>query len=298
MDASSVAFGLLGPPQASVDGVELPLGAGKLRVLLALLAASGNQAVPADELVDALWDGQPPRTAAQNLRVYVYHLRRLLGDDSRVVWTAPGYRLVVRPDELDVDVFDRLVGTARAALPAEPALAAGLLREALACWRGPALAGLPDVPALRTVAARLQERRLAAIEDRAGADLMLGRHAELVSELGMLCAQQPYRENLSALLMLALYRCDRRAEAFAVYRAVREQLVTELGVEPGPRLRRLHQAMLADALPAEFRTRPEDRAEPEVAAHGGPELDRIRAAVRELDRRLDRLEAARQRSAG
>ncbi|HKS99350.1 MAG TPA: AfsR/SARP family transcriptional regulator [Rugosimonospora sp.] len=272
---------LLGPLRVTAEGKPLNLGGYKSRTLLAVLACHANEMVDADRLVDALWDGSPPRTATQNLRVYVYQLRRLLGSDRRVVWRRPGYALIVDKGELDAEVFEDLARQGRQALASAPAHAASLLVRALRLWRGSALADFTDVRTLRTTAARLEERRLAAVEARVAADLALGSHADLVGELSALVAEHPLREHLRAQLMLSLCRSGRRAEALAVFRDFRRMLVTDLGVEPGPVLQQMHQAVLRDDEPLIGAT-PADHHE----------LRQIRIALRDLTRRLETLEAA------
>jgi DNA-binding SARP family transcriptional activator len=278
-------FSVLGPVRAVANGTQLQLGGRKARTLLSILACNGNEVVGTDLLLDALWDGRPPASAAQNLRVYVYHLRRILGSERRIAWRAPGYELVVESGELDIEVFEALAGRGLQALDAAPDRAAVLLRRALSIWRGPALADLADVPALAPVAAGLEQRRLEIVEARVAADLMLGRHAALVGELSALVAELPLREHVRAQLMQALCRSGRRTEALEVYRQGRALLMQQLGVDPGPELQRLHQAALADADPpaGEVATR-------RLGPTGAGELTQLREALRTLSQRLDQLE--------
>ncbi len=296
----SLRYAVLGPLRVTADGRPLNLGGRKLRTLLAVLACNANEVVASERLVEAVWDDKPPRTATQNLRVYVHHLRRTLGGDRRIAWQPPGYRLVVEDGGLDSDMFEELARRGRQALADAPDQAAALLRQALKLWRGPALADLQDVRSLRATTARLEERRLATIETSFAAELALGLHADLVGEISGLAAEYPLREHLKAQLMLALYRSGRRAEALTVYRKTRQILVDELGVEPGVELQRLHQAILADdeVSACTLLTSPaQEGAEVYTAPEARPdELHEIRAALRLINLRLDRLEAGEELS--
>ena len=199
---------------------------------------NANRVVARERLIDELWGERPPDSAVKSVQVYVSRLRKLL--PSRALETrARGYVLDVARDQVDLLRFERLVAEARRA---EPADASRLLRDALALWRGPPLAEF-DEPFAKAEAGRLEDLRLAALEERLEADLALGLHAELVGELESLVAEQPHRERLRALLLLALYRCDRQAEALAAYRDARTAL-GELGLEPSARLRALEKQIL------------------------------------------------------
>jgi DNA-binding SARP family transcriptional activator len=233
-------FRLLGPLEIAEQARTLTLGGAKQRSLLALLLLHANEVVATDRLIAELWGESPPATVAKSVQSYVMRLRRELGP-GRLTTRPPGYLLTVGADELDVAVFQRLRDEARRA---EPARAAQKLREALALWRGPPLADLAYEPFAQTEIARLEELRLAALEERVNADLACGRHADLVGELESLVATHPLRERLRAQLMLALYRSGRQAEALEAYRAARRELADELGLEPGDELRRLEQAIL------------------------------------------------------
>ena len=232
-------FRILGPLQVLDEGRELPLGGAKQRALLALLLLDPNRVVSRDRLIDELWGGSPPDTGPTALQVYVSHLRKALGRDLILTQT-PGYLIRVSDSELDLHRFERLVAKARAE---EPAQAAGLLREGLALWRGAPLAELGDSFA-RAERARLEEQRLAALEQRIEAELALGRDAELVPELEGLVREQPLRERVRGQLMLALYRCGRQADALEVYRSGRRLLYEELGLKPDDVLQRLERAIL------------------------------------------------------
>jgi DNA-binding SARP family transcriptional activator len=233
---------LLGPIEAARDGGLVPLGGQKPRALLAVLALEPGRVVSVDRLIEALWPGDPPETAAHAVQVYVSQLRKALG--PVIATRAPGYELELAPERVDVHRFTRLAQEGRTALQDDPVAAEGALREALGLWRGPALADFLYEPFAQTEIARLEELRTVVLEERIEADLALGRHAELVSELDALVQAQPLRERPRAQLMLALYRSGRQADALAAYRAARELFVEELGIDPGPELRELEGAIL------------------------------------------------------
>ena len=240
-----VDFRLLGPLEVlDEDGREVALRPGRQRALLALLILRANELVASEVLVEELWGESPPPTALKMLRNQVSALRRGLGPDGRLETQGSGYRLRVGDGERDVDRFEAMVARGRALLADDPQRAAVVFRAALGVWRGPVLADLAYEPFVQTEAGRLEERRLVAFEGRIEAELALGRHADLISELEVAVVEQPLRERLHGQLMLALYRCGRQAEALEVYRRARERLVEQLGLEPGPELRALHQALL------------------------------------------------------
>jgi DNA-binding SARP family transcriptional activator len=228
-----VEYALLGPLEARSGGRTITVGRGKQRALLAVLALNAGRVVSVERLIDELWGEEPPATASTALQVYVSRLRKALGDGA-IETRDPGYLLV---GDVDVRRFDGLVSEARRS---EPERAAALLGEALSLWRGAALSDCE----LPLEAARLEEQRLAAIEERIDADLASGRSSELVGELESLVAQNPLREPFRAQQMLALYRAGRQAEALEAYRATRATLLDELGIEPSPRLQQLEQAIL------------------------------------------------------
>jgi predicted ATPase/DNA-binding SARP family transcriptional activator/Tfp pilus assembly protein PilF len=240
MGAQGVEFRLLGPLEVERDGRVLPVGGRRQRALLTFLLLHANTVVARDRLIDALWGEDPPETAANALQVAVHTLRKLLGAD-RIVTRGSGYLLRVEAGELDLQRFTGSVERARAKRPAD---AAKTLRQALALWTGPALSDLGETPFVETERALLEELHLGTLEDRVGADLALGRHAELVPELEALVASHPYRERLRREHMLALYRSGRQAEALEAYRSGRRLLVDELGIEPGAELQELERAIL------------------------------------------------------
>jgi DNA-binding SARP family transcriptional activator len=232
---------ILGPFEARRDGRALELPAGKARALLALLLLHRNEVVSVDTLVDGLWGERPPATAAKNVQVYVSHLRKRLGEET-LLTQAPGYVLRLEPGQLDADRFLALLEEARGQQPAQ---SAERLRAALALWRGEPLADFRYDSFAQEEIHRLEELRLAALEERIEAELALGRHEDVLSELESLVRANPLRERLQGQLMLALYRCGRQAEALEAYRAARRRLVEELGLEPSPELQRLERAILA-----------------------------------------------------
>jgi DNA-binding SARP family transcriptional activator len=245
-------FQILGSLEVRRDGRAVSLPAAKQRALLAILLLHAGEVVASDRLIDGLWGETPPETASHALQVYVAQLRKALepgrarGAPHEILLTSPpGYLVRVEPGRLDVQRFERLLAEGREAMGRGDAAAATRhLHEALAVWRGPALADFAYEPFAQGEIARLEELRLAALDARLEADLALGAHAQLVGELEALIAEHPFRERLRGQLMLALYRCDRQADALAAYEAARRMLVEELGVEPGPSLRGVQRAIL------------------------------------------------------
>ncbi len=234
-------FRILGPLEVA-DGDSLIALAAAQHALLALLLLSANEVVSSDRLIEALWGEHSPESGRTALQVRVSQLRKALGEAGGLVVTRPpGYVLRVDAGQVDLARFERFVDEADAG---PPSVAASKLREALALWRGPALADLAFESFAQPAVARLEELRLGAIEKRIDADLALGRHAALVGELEALTAVHPLRERVRAQLMLALYRCGRQADALAVYQSARRELVEELGLEPSPSLRELEQSIL------------------------------------------------------
>jgi DNA-binding SARP family transcriptional activator len=265
-------FRILGPLEVCDDGRRLALGGARRRALLAMLLLHPNEVVSSDRLIDALWGEKPPDNAAKALQVHVSGLRKLLEPEHRpgephgvLVTRPPGYLLELAPEQLDLGRFERLRTEASQALAAGDAAAAvGKLRGALALWRGSPLADVAYEPFAQTEIARLEELRVAALEDRLEAELALGRHSDVVGELEALIAEHPLRERLRAQLMLALYRSGRQAEALAAYQDARRALVDELGIEPGRSLCELERAILRQdrglELPAAEPAEREERA--------------------------------------
>src|SRR5215831_1194860 len=259
-------FRLLGPVEVSVEGEAVPLGAPKQRALLAELLLHRGEAVTRAHLIDSLWEEHAPDSATSSLQVYVHGLRRALGAE-RIETQGNGYRIRIAADELDIDRFEALLERASCALAdGAPAPAAAQLGQALALWRGPALADLDGQPTQRAAAA-LDERRVVALELRNDAELRLGRHDTVLAEIDGLIGEHPYRERLREQWILALYRAGRQKDALDAYRQTRAQLIDELGVEPGAALQELERAILrqdealaapaaADAAPVRLPTAP------------------------------------------
>ena len=238
-------FQILGPLEVRSERGAVGLGGAKPRAVLAVLLLHANESVSAERLAVALWGEDAPASAVKTVQVHVSRLRKALEDPEAVITTPAGYRLQVRPGELDAERFAHDVAQGRRALEAGDAERAGaVLREALELWRGPALADLAYEPFAAAEIERLEEQRLVALEARVEADLARGVDVALVSELRQLRAEHPTRERLGAALMLALYRAGRQAEALEVYRDARLTLVEAVGIEPGTELQRLHAAIL------------------------------------------------------
>jgi DNA-binding SARP family transcriptional activator len=235
-------FGILGPLEIREGPRTFQVSGAKQRALLAILLLNVNRTVSSDRLIDALWEEEPPGSGATALQVLVSRLRATLGEGGgHLVTEPPGYALRINRRQLDLHRFEDLVAQAD---QSEPSQAAATLREALALWRGPALADFEYEAFARTAIERLEEIRLLAIERRVEVDLALGRHGELVPELEALVSEHPMRERLRGHLMLALYRSGRQAEALDAYKATRQMLVEELGIEPGAALHDLERAIL------------------------------------------------------
>jgi DNA-binding SARP family transcriptional activator/predicted ATPase len=237
-------FRILGPLEVARDGHPLTLGAAKQQVVLAVLLLHPNEVVSVSRLIDELWGEAPPASAAKVIQGYVSGLRKILGAET-ITTEAGGYFARVDSDCLDADRFEHLAADGRAFLSNDPARALELFQRALRLWRGPPLMGLELMSVGRSETQRLVEAQLTAAEQRIEAELVLGRHMDLVPQLPKLVAQNPYRERLRAHLMLALYRCGRQTEALAVFRDARQILVEELGMEPSRELQLLHERILA-----------------------------------------------------
>ncbi|HEX2314075.1 MAG TPA: BTAD domain-containing putative transcriptional regulator, partial [Thermomonospora sp.] len=234
-------FGVLGPLAVwDGDGCEVPIPEAKVRVLLASLLAREGGPVPADRLAEDLWAGAPPGNPANTLQTKISRLRQVVGRD-RLVHRPSGYLL--RPGTpVDAQEFEELAGRARRA--GDPATRARLCAEALALWRGPAYADVADAPFARAEIARLEELRLAVLEEQAEARLELGEHAVLAAELGALVARHPLRERLRTAHLRALALTGRQGDALAAFHDLRRRLDEELGVEPGPAVAEAYQEIL------------------------------------------------------
>jgi DNA-binding SARP family transcriptional activator/Tfp pilus assembly protein PilF len=248
-DSESLRFEVLGPLQVVRGGRPLPITGVTQRIVLAALLLRANRVVPFDELADALWDDPDREVERSTLRSYVKRLRQSLGSaGSRIVTRDPGYLIEAAEEEIDLARFSALSRTGVSqAHDGAWAQAAVTLREALGLWRGRALVDVPSARLQRERVPPLEQERLNALEWCLEAELRTGRHRQAVVELQQLVTADPLRERVHGLLMLALSRDGRQAEALAVYRRVRRRLVEELGVEPGPDLREIHQRVLAGA---------------------------------------------------
>ncbi|QKV94294.1 winged helix-turn-helix domain-containing protein [Streptomyces sp. NA02950] len=241
-------FRILGPVQVRVDGAAVPVDGAKQRTVLAALLLSGGRVLSDDRLSELLWGPTPPPTRTAQLYTYVSRLRKRCGPWLCTERRGSGYAMDVGDARYDWDEFRRLAEQGRTALAAHHyATAADRLTAALALWRGPALSDVTGRLA-ETELPRLEEARIAAVQNRIEAELALGRHAQSVPELTRLVAEHPLRESLRYQLMTALYRCDRQADALAVYERGRRALRDELGVDPGAALRRLHRELIAGEL--------------------------------------------------
>jgi DNA-binding SARP family transcriptional activator len=239
---------LLGPLEVVSSGKLVPITAPKHRILLASLALNANRSVSAEQLIDQLWDTSPPAGARDTLYTYVTRLRRTLFDATGaefIVTRRESYLLEIEDDALDLSRFERLVRQARTS-HADASRTAALLHEALALWRGEPLSDVPSEVLRRELVPGLREQLVAATELRIDADLRLGRHSDVVAELRELTVHYPLRERFWSQRMLALYRSERQVEALECYQAVRRLLADELGIDPGPELRDLHKAILAN----------------------------------------------------
>jgi YVTN family beta-propeller protein len=246
-----VEFRILGPLEVVDEGRPVSIRRGKEQALLVYLLLHPNDVVPSARLIDALWDERPPPTASKILQNAVSHLRKQLGD-GRLVTRDSGYQLRVEDGELDARQFERLAKEGRG-------------EEALALWRGTPLLGLAEERFVDDARRRLDEQRLAVLEDRIDDDLASGRHDELIPELEQLVSEEPLRERLQGQLMRALYGAGRQADALETYRQARRTLSEELGLEPGPELQELERKIL--------------RQDPELAARRRPR-PRTRSAAR------------------
>jgi len=242
-----VEFGLLGPLRVVVDGRLVPVQAARHRVVLAALLVRAGELVTVEELAEAVWGEALPASPRKVVQTYVARLRKLLGGSGLIQSRPGGYVLAVARADVDVGRFEVLVERAReAAGRGDRHAEAEVLRQALGLWRGEPLADVASEVLGRDAAARLAEQRLGVLQRRIGADLVLGRHGELVAELQVLTERYPLREGLWAQLMTALYRCGRQADALGAYQRVRRLLAEELGIDAGSELEALHQAILTN----------------------------------------------------
>ncbi|MDQ4090284.1 MAG: tetratricopeptide repeat protein [Actinomycetota bacterium] len=264
---------ILGPLEVTDGTRRLDVGGPRQRALLARLAVSANRVVAVDTLLEELWGSDVSAGEKPALQAQASRIRRALGDTSRLVARASGYVLALEPDELDTAQFETLLSRARAAAADRDFdTATTLWSDAEALWRGPALEEFADYAFAQAEAARLDELRLTALEVRMDAALTLGRHREVVAELEALVGAHPYREQLWACLMLALYRCGRQADALGAFQRVRRLLGEGLGITPGPELVKLEEDILLQKpelawVPSVGRGQPDDRPQ------GGPRAD-------------------------
>ncbi|MEK6328623.1 MAG: BTAD domain-containing putative transcriptional regulator [Actinomycetota bacterium] len=288
---------LLGGVDAYVDGRALPVGGTKQRALLAMLTLRANRTVSADELIDGLWGERPPASATKNVQLYVSRLRKALGKDgsgARIVTHGRGYELQVPDDAIDAARFEGLVE--RAQREAERGVAVdGAAHHALELWRGAPLADVADEPFAAPEIRRLEELRLRANELEIEAELAAGQHPEVIGRLEALIAEHPAHERFHAQRMLALYRAGRQSEAIEAYREAHRTLVAELGVEPGPKLRELQDAILRQDPALDAHPRP--RELPRQLEGGSPLLAGRDRELRWLRKRWREAEAGSSRIA-
>jgi DNA-binding SARP family transcriptional activator len=245
-------FGVLGPLLAEIDGASCVPTAHKARQLLAFLILNANQVVPVHACIDELWQSDPPKSSVSTVQTYVLQIRKLLRraspelGDATLVTLNRNYLLNIRPADLDSHVFFAHVRRGQAALGhGRLQHAAAYFRRALGQWRGPALLDVPEGPAITMHRERLEETRFGVVEQRVEAELRLGLHREILAELQVRAEQYPLRENVQAQYMIALYRCGRRVQAIDVFTRLRGTLFDQFGLDPSPRMSRLHGAILA-----------------------------------------------------
>lgn len=256
-------FRILGPLEVVGDDGPISLGGPKQRATLAILLLDANRVVSVDRVADDLYAGATPVTAVTQVQRHISELRKALGA-STIETRSPGYAIRLTPEQLDLKRFERRAEEAgRARAQGDARAAAGLFAEALDLWRGAPLADLAHEPFAQLSIERLEEIRLAALEQRIAAELALGSHSQLIGELEELVAEHPLRERFRGQLMLALYRSGRQAEALSVYRETREELVEEFGIEPTPALRELERAILTQDPSLDL-----ERTVPQVSATG------------------------------
>jgi len=257
-----IEINVLGPLEVAVSGMSIVPTASKPSQLLAILALNAGRVVTVNSLTDEVWASNPPRSVVPTLHTYILKLRRnldmALADHSDLtskdilITRRAGYLLNVEPTAVDAIRYERLSSAGRQAVnEGDHERASRTLAEALRLWRGPALADVPVGPQLAIEALRLDENRLGDLHLRIEADLKLGRHHQLLGELATLCVRHPMLENFCVQHMIALYRSGRQSQALAAYRRLRDEMVEQLGVEPSPRVRQLHHAILSGRAAAE-----------------------------------------------
>ena len=237
-------YRILGPVEVRDGGVDIPLDGAKQRTVLAALLIAQGRFVSDGELSALLWGDHPPATLNAQLYNYVSRLRKTLGRGATITRRSPGYLMRVGNASFDLPEFENLAVAGQAALLRRRyEEAAELLRSALALWRGPALANVSE-HLTDAEGPRIEEARISVVESLVEADLAMGKHAEVLPALTRLVRQYPLRERFQAQLMTTLYRCDRQAEALALYERSRRMLADEMGIEPGARLREVYHAIL------------------------------------------------------
>jgi DNA-binding SARP family transcriptional activator len=279
-------FRILGPLDVVDESGPIDLGGKRQRATLAILLLNANRVVSVDRLADDLYAGAAPATALKQVQRQISELRKALGSESVIETRSPGYVIRLAPEQLDLTVFERLAAEAS---ESEAQRAADLLREALDLWHGDALADLSYEAFARAPIERLEEIRLAVLEQRVSADLALGRHAQLIPELEQLVAEHPLQERFRGQLMLALYGSGRQAEALEAYRQAREALVEECGIEPGPALRQLERQILEQDPALEPAAATVPSGEPERMVLAAPRDDAGIARLAALAQPLARL---------
>jgi DNA-binding SARP family transcriptional activator len=243
-------FKILGPLEVVDGDGPIDISSPKQRALLAMLLLSPNRVVPSDRLLDQVWGHEPPAGGLSTLRFHISKLRDALqqdrhaGEEGPIATRSPGYAVNVKPEDVDSAYFELVVGEARRIMVSDPAGASSLFDEALALWRGPALADFINEQFAETEIRRLEELRLTVLEDRIETVLALGHHADLMPELQQLTSEHPYREQMWGQLMVALYRSNRQAEALRAYQDLRRRLGQELGIEPSTDIEQLEERIL------------------------------------------------------
>ena len=292
----SIEVRILGTVDAVVDGQSLRLSGSKQRAVLAILALRANRTVSADDLIDGLWGDAPPASAAKNVQLYISRLRQALdsnGSGARIITHGRGYELQLPEDAVDAARFERLVDRARR--HAERGITDGTAQEALELWRGAPLADVASEPFADSEIRRLEELHLRATELSIDSELAAGRNGEVIGTLEALLAEHPLNERFHAQRMLALYRAGRQADALAAYREATRTLIDQIGVEPGPELRRLEQAILEQDASLEP-SAPKEELPPQLEL-GSPLLAGRERELRWLRKRWEEAEAGRSQVA-